>query len=177
MIDLLDLIWPRTCEVCGRPADRPGRHVCSECINRLAFIPTDGCCRRCGRAAAQLSGEYLCEDCRETKPAFDRAASALSFESDARRLSGFGTVREVMDEGPSKRNAARWSGRDGGNRIVVWDKSGEDTASPGVGDLIRVKITEAHPQILIGQPFGLNEGLIRDYVIDLSEREKWSTEK
>ena len=93
MIDLLDLIWPRTCEVCGRPADRPGRHVCSECINRLAFIPTDGCCRRCGRAAAQLSGEYLCEDCRETKPAFDRAASALSFESDAREIINNSKVR------------------------------------------------------------------------------------
>ena len=31
-----------------------------------------------------------------------------------------GTVREVLAEGPSKRNPARWSGRDGGNRIVVW---------------------------------------------------------
>ena len=58
-----------------------------------------------------------------------------------------GTVREVMAEGPSKRNAARWSGRDSGNRIVVWD------ASDGgrIGDLIKLRITEAHPQILIGE--------------------------
>ena len=57
------------------------------------------------------------------------------------------TVREVMAEGPSKRNAARWSGRDGGNRIVVWDADG------GVlpGDLIKLRIVEAHPQILIGE--------------------------
>ena len=58
-----------------------------------------------------------------------------------------GTIREVMVEGPSKRNAARWSGRDGGNRIVVWDASGGDQ----IGNLIELRITEAHPQILIGE--------------------------
>ena len=58
-----------------------------------------------------------------------------------------GTVREVMAEGPSKRNAARWAGRDGGNRIVVWDADGSDC----VGDLVKLRITEAHPQILIGE--------------------------
>ena len=58
-----------------------------------------------------------------------------------------GTVREVMAEGPSKRNAARWAGRDGGNRIVVWSADGSDC----VGDLVKLRITEAHPQILIGE--------------------------
>ena len=58
-----------------------------------------------------------------------------------------GTVREVMVEGPSKRNTARWSGRDSGNRIVVWDAGGSDC----VGDLVKLRITEAHPQILIGE--------------------------
>ena len=81
---VLDFIWPRTCEVCGRPVDRPGRHFCSDCLNRLPFTPTDGCCRRCGRPAEKLSGEFLCSDCRAHKPSFDRAASALSFEGDAR---------------------------------------------------------------------------------------------
>ena len=78
-----------------------------------------------------------------------------------------GTVREVMVEGPSKRNRARWSGRDSGNRIVVWDIGGADTAkltqsgdglrpSQKIGTLLRVKITEAHPQILVGTPIGSN---------------------
>lgn len=62
-----------------------------------------------------------------------------------------GTVREVMVEGPSKRNASRWSGRDSGNRIVCWDKKGLGGLE-GLGSLVKVKITEAHPQILIGTP-------------------------
>ena len=60
-----------------------------------------------------------------------------------------GTVREVMVEGPSKRNAARWSGRDSGNRIVVWDVDGAG-APEEIGKQVKVRITEAHPQILIG---------------------------
>ena len=66
----------------------------------------------------------------------------------ARNDALVGTVREVVAEGPSKRNAARWAGRDGGNRIVVWDAS----AAPSVkaGDIVRLRITEAHPQILVG---------------------------
>ena len=58
-----------------------------------------------------------------------------------------GTVREVLAEGPSLRNAARWSGRDSGNRIVVFEPKGP----LAVGTPVNVRIREAHPQILIGE--------------------------
>ena len=53
----------------------------------------------------------------------------------------------MLLEGPSLRNAARWSGRDSGNRIVVF----EPTRKLAIGELVQVKITEAHPQILVGE--------------------------
>lgn len=62
-----------------------------------------------------------------------------------------GTVREVLSEGPSKRNAARWSGRDTGNRIVVWEVP-EGSKPPMDGEQAMVRINEAHPQILVGEP-------------------------
>ena len=83
---LLDFLWPRRCAVCRKPVDRPGRYVCADCLNRLPFTPTEGCCRRCGRAAEKLDGEFLCTDCRAHRPAFDRAASAVSFDGEARKL-------------------------------------------------------------------------------------------
>ena len=86
LAELLDALWPRPCEICGQPSDRPGRHVCADCLNRLPFVPTDGCCRRCGRDAAGLDGEFLCEDCRARRPAFDRAVSALRFDGVARDM-------------------------------------------------------------------------------------------
>ena len=58
-----------------------------------------------------------------------------------------GTVREVLVEGPSLRNAARWSGRDSGNRIVVFEPNGP----LAIGAPVNVRIREAHPQILIGE--------------------------
>lgn len=58
-----------------------------------------------------------------------------------------GTVREVLVEGPSKRNPNRWSGRDSGNRIVVWDETG----TPVLGSRLSLRVIEAHPQILIGE--------------------------
>ena len=66
-----------------------------------------------------------------------------------------GTVREVMVEGPSKRNKARLSGRDSGNRIVVWEPPADAACAlraPAIGSLARIRITEAHPQILVGVP-------------------------
>lgn len=59
-----------------------------------------------------------------------------------------GTVREVLAEGPSKRNASRWSGRDGGNRIVVWDPAGKP---PAQGEKAWIRIVGARPQILVGE--------------------------
>jgi len=58
-----------------------------------------------------------------------------------------GTVREVLVEGPSLRNRARWSGRETGNRIVVFEPS----APVAVGAIVPVRITAAHPQILLGE--------------------------
>ena len=65
----------------------------------------------------------------------------------ARNLRLVGSVREVLVEGPSLRNKARWSGRDSGNRIVAF----EPFASLTPGELVNVVITEAHPLILIGE--------------------------
>ena len=52
----------------------------------MPFVPVDGCCRRCGRDAVGLDGEFLCEECRCFRPAFDRAASVLRFEGEAREM-------------------------------------------------------------------------------------------
>ena len=83
---LKDAAWPRTCEICSRPSDRPARHVCADCLMRLPVNPASGLCRKCGRDAPGFDGDFLCDDCRLHRPHFDRAACALRFEGEAREL-------------------------------------------------------------------------------------------
>jgi tRNA-2-methylthio-N6-dimethylallyladenosine synthase len=58
-----------------------------------------------------------------------------------------GKVVEVLAEGPSLRNKARWSGRSSGNKIVVFDPAD----GCGAGDLVKVKIDRAMPQTIYGK--------------------------
>ena len=53
----------------------------------------------------------------------------------------------VLAEGPSLRNAERWAGRSEQNKIVHFEPGPATRA----GDLVRVKVTAAHPQTLFGE--------------------------
>lgn len=53
---------------------------------RLPTVPQSGCCKVCAKAVAENEGEYLCEECGEHPPAYDRAACALRFEGRAREI-------------------------------------------------------------------------------------------
>jgi len=84
----------------------------------------------------------------------ERRNQVLLADQEARGLARnerlVGTVREVLVEGPSKRNAARFSGRDGGNRIIVWDRpEGADAGETGAK--LSLRIVSARPQILVGE--------------------------
>ena len=86
MSRVLDLIWPRRCEICSRAVGRPGRHVCGECLMRLQFAPQDGCAV-CSREIASAGRELLCEECAgPASPHFDRAACAMHFDGFARQM-------------------------------------------------------------------------------------------
>ncbi len=58
-----------------------------------------------------------------------------------------GKTVEVLVEGPSRRNAARWAGRSGTNKIVVFDP----VEGIKAGDLVMVKIDRAMPQTVYGR--------------------------
>lgn len=82
-----DLVWPRKCEICGGEADNPDSSICMSCMMRMPLANMHGCAI-CGRdIGEQRHDNLLCSDCAgAARPHFDRAAFALRFEGDARRL-------------------------------------------------------------------------------------------
>ncbi len=98
---------------------------------------------RPGTASAQLPDDVADEEKR-------RRDAVLLADQDARgqRINErwVGRVVEVLVEGPSLRNAERWSGRTGQNKIVVF----EPPAGVAAGTSVRVKVELARPQTLYG---------------------------
>ena len=91
--DLLNVIFPSDCRLCGAPMTGLGAHrVCSVCIARVA-PSQETLCTRCGDAigfesarfaAALGSGE--CTLCRLAPPAFTRAVAFAAYDAELREL-------------------------------------------------------------------------------------------
>ncbi len=86
---MADICWPRACAVpeCGRPVDRPGRHVCSRCYANLPWLEGGGACRICGRTIpSEAPHDFVCDSCREIRPAFEFARAAVRYADPAAKL-------------------------------------------------------------------------------------------
>ncbi len=86
---IADIVWPRVCAVpeCGRPVDRPGRHLCSRCHASLPWLEGGGACRSCGRTIpSEAPHDFVCDDCRAMRPAFEFARAAVRYSDPAARL-------------------------------------------------------------------------------------------
>ena len=78
---LLDMLYPRSCVVCGSPMPGDPFHVCWDCRARFVLIE-EPYCRRCGDPVEGTIGhDYTCSICRRAEPHFDLARSALRYRS------------------------------------------------------------------------------------------------
>jgi ComF family protein len=53
---------------------------------RLPVLPQTGCCRLCAQPVEGWVTEFVCDQCRARRPAFDAAAAAFRFEGVLRSL-------------------------------------------------------------------------------------------
>ncbi|MEI8351595.1 MAG: ComF family protein [bacterium] len=84
---LLDLFWPRSCEICSRPAGRAARYLCWDCLASLPVIEPPYCSRCGDPVEGDISRGYVCSLCVDRTPAFDLARSAVRFR---------GGIKEVL---------------------------------------------------------------------------------
>ena len=71
----------------------------------------------------------------------------LEARAECSNRRAVGTSQEVLVEGPSKRNAARWAGRSRTSKLCVFEPS--PTTAPG--DLVRVRVKRATSHTLVGE--------------------------
>ena len=85
--ELLDIIFPRKCPVCGRLIGK-GR-ICPGCARVLRKVRPP-VCRSCGTALVMLpggrAGGLLCPACRARRRAFDGVRSAFLYEDPAKEM-------------------------------------------------------------------------------------------
>ncbi len=86
--NLLDILYPRICPVCGAKSDRAGRHICWSCFSALPMHTVgQPHCVRCGKVPdGAVAADFLCDACRLSPPAFDLARTALPFSGAPRDL-------------------------------------------------------------------------------------------
>ena len=73
---LVDLVYPRRCPICGRPAPF-GLKICPECRTRLPVIEAKRCAK-CGKPVEDF--ETLCPDCRKTQHMYDRGLGIYVYD-------------------------------------------------------------------------------------------------
>ncbi len=81
----LDLLYPRDCLFCQRPAGEGG-HICIDCLERLP-LHRNPSCTICGAESTLSEGtDFICSDCLRERPAFERTFVAARYELAVRQL-------------------------------------------------------------------------------------------
>ena len=76
---VLDLVWPRTCEGCGRSVGAAPGHLCWDCRSGLPVIRPPFCAQCGDPVEGAITQEYRCAFCVARTPAFVKARSAVRF--------------------------------------------------------------------------------------------------
>lgn len=83
--NVLDLVYPSSCEVCGEVQER-GRALCSACDEKLPrLLPPF--CERCGEHFdGQLDGAFTCPNCHSLSFSFEFSKSVMILDDRTRRI-------------------------------------------------------------------------------------------
>jgi ComF family protein len=77
---LLDLIWPRSCDICGGAPGQAGHYLCWDCQRELSLIQPPFCTLCGDPVEGAITRDYICSLCVDRRPAFDQARSVLRFK-------------------------------------------------------------------------------------------------
>jgi len=102
---------------------------------------------RPGTAAARDPATVAPELAQARLETLQQLQRELTLAAHRERVGG---ITEVLVEGPSRRGGQQGTGRDPYHRVVNFPVTGD--AAPAPGELVRMRLVEATPHSLIGEP-------------------------
>ncbi len=83
---LLDLVYPRTCTVCGMETGAGQGYICWDCMSGFEIISRPFCSVCGDPAEGMIEHDYQCSYCQQRKRGFDMARSALRYRGAIRNV-------------------------------------------------------------------------------------------
>lgn len=77
---LLDMIYPRQCVGCGKPAPETFRNMCWDCWSDTPRVEAPFCSLCGDPVAGAIDHDFICYACAAETPAFNRARSAVRYD-------------------------------------------------------------------------------------------------
>ncbi|MCC8125887.1 MAG: ComF family protein [Clostridiales bacterium] len=81
-LNIIDLLFPRRCPVCGGIVQPEGLLICPECVSKLSFVH-EPICKICGKELISDRQE-TCEDCARHRRSFETGRALLNYNQAAR---------------------------------------------------------------------------------------------
>lgn len=82
-MNVLDILFPRRCPVCGEVVEQEGGLICPSCFLKLSFIKSPTC-KKCGKEIIDETMEF-CEDCMAHRHAFEYGIGLVNYDETARK--------------------------------------------------------------------------------------------
>lgn len=83
---ILDLVWPRSCDICRQSVYSGARQLCWDCFSAASPIQAPYCAHCGDPVDGAITRDYVCAFCVDRRPAFDRARSAARYRGPLRDL-------------------------------------------------------------------------------------------
>ena len=97
-MNVLDILFPRRCPVCGEVVEQEGGLICLSCFPKLSFIKSPTC-KKCGKEILDETMEF-CEDCMTHRHSFEYGIGLINYDETARRSMAkikYENKREYLD--------------------------------------------------------------------------------
>lgn len=82
-MNLLDVLFPGKCPLCGSVHQSGGSGICESCGKKLPYV-TEPCCKHCGKPLSDIEKEY-CGDCSRKESKLEQGTAIWIYNDEMKK--------------------------------------------------------------------------------------------